>query len=112
MTPRETAERPDQMWAPHQIGALLQNLRAAFDLVIVDTPDALTTADATLLAPHADAALLVAEADRTDLGAMTQVATEMAHVGLTRVGAVLNRFEPGAAVGFKRTAAVRHAPRE
>ena len=110
MTPREMATSPDQMWAPHKIGALLQNLREAFDLVIVDTPSALATADATLLAPHADAALLVAEAGKTDLDAMTQVATELSGVGLTRVGAILNRFDPRGAVGFKATAGIRHAP--
>ncbi|WP_420457138.1 GumC family protein [Rubrivirga sp.] len=111
MTPRETAQSPEQMWAPHQIGTLLLHLRDAFDLVIVDTPSALASADAALLAPHADAALLVAQADRTDVEAMAQVATELAGVGLTRVGAVLNRFDPRRAVGFKATAGVRHAAR-
>ena len=108
MTPRQTAERPDQLWAPHQIGELLQNLRAAFDLVVVDAPPALTSADATLLAPHADGALLVAEADATDLDAMTQVAMEIVNGGLHRIGAVLNRFNPAGAVGYWSTAGVRH----
>lgn len=108
MTPRRTAETPDQLWAAHQIGELLQNLRAAFDLVVVDAPPALTSADATLLAPHADGALLVAEADATDLDAMTQVAMEIVGGGLHRIGAVLNRFDPSGAVGYWSTAGVRH----
>jgi len=112
MTPREMAQAPEQMWAPHVIGALLQNLRQAFDLVVVDTPAALSSADATLLAPHADAALLVAEADQTDIDAMTQVATELAGVGLTRVGSVLNRFDASSTVGYKTTVGARHTPRE
>ena len=45
-------------------------------------------------------------------GKTGQVATELAGVGLTRVGAVLNRFDPRGAVGFKSTAGVRHAPRD
>ena len=109
MTPRDVAESPDQMWAPHQVGALLHNLRAAFDLVIIDTPAALASADATLLAPHADAALLVAEADQTSLDALAQVATELASVGLSRIGTVLNRFDARSAVGYRTTAGVRHA---
>ena len=108
MTPRRTAERPDQLWAAHQVGELLQNLRAAFDLVVVDAPPALTSADATLLAPHADGALLVAEADATDLDAMTRVAMEIVNGGLHRIGAVLNRFNPAGAVGYWSTAGVRH----
>ena len=111
MTPRETAERPDQMWAPHQIGGLLANLRAAFDLILIDAPPALVSADTALLAPHADAALLVAEAGRSDLDALAQVATELSGVGLGRIGAVLNRFHPRRAVGYTRTAAVRHSAR-
>ena len=109
MTPRDVAESPDQMWAPHQVGALLKNLRSAFDLVIVDTPAALSSADATLLAPHSDAALLVAEADETSLDALAQVATELAGVGLTRIGTILNRFDAGSAVGFGKTAGVGHS---
>ena len=112
MTPRETVDRPDQMWSAHTVRQLLDYCRGQFDIVVVDTPSALATADATLLAPYADAALLVAEADRTDLDAMTQVATELAGVGLSRVGAVLNRFDPRGAVGFASTAGVRHAPRD
>ena len=108
MTPRQTAETPDQLWTPHQVGELLQNLRSAFDLVVVDAPAALTAADAALLAPHADGALLVAEADRTDLAAMTQVALEIVGAGLHRIGAVLNRFNPAGAVGYWSTAGVRH----
>ena len=112
MTPRDVAQSPDQMWAPHQVGALLQNLRNAFDLVLVDTPAALSSADATLLAPHADAALLVAEADETSLDALGQVAAELAGVGLTRIGTVLNRFDARSAVGFRSTAGARHAKRD
>ncbi|MGB3544457.1 hypothetical protein, partial [Rubrivirga sp.] len=110
MTPLEAAVRPDQMWAPDQIGALLDNLRDAFDLVVLDTPAALASANAALLAPHVDAAVLIAEADRTNLEAMTQVATELSGVGLARIGAVVNKFDARGAVGFGSTAAVRHNP--
>ncbi len=107
MTPRERAVTPEQLWAPHVVGSLLANLRAAFDLIVIDAAPALVAADATLLAPHADAALLVARAGRTDLDAMTQVATELSGVGLTRIGAVLNQFHPRKAVGYARTAGAR-----
>gem|GEM_PF-1139264 len=107
MTPRERAESPEQLWAPHVVGSLLANLRTAFDLIVIDAAPALAAADATLLAPHADAALLVARTGRTDLDAMTQVATELSGVGLTRIGAVLNQFHPRKAVGYARTAGAR-----
>ena len=109
MTPRDRAESPDEMWAPHQVGELLTNLRTAFDLVVVDSPPALHAADPTLLAPHADAALLVARAGRSDVDALSQVASELSGVGLSRVGAVLNRFDARRAVGFAKTAGVRQS---
>ena len=112
VTAREMPEAPGQSWAPERVGELLANLRATFDLIVVDTPAALRTADATLLAPYADAALLVAESGRTDLDAMTQVAGELAGAGLGRVGAILNRFEPKKAVGYKRTAGARLSRRK
>ena len=107
MTPRESAQTPDEMWAPHQVGELLNNLRTAFDLVIVDAPPALHAADAALLAPHADAALLVARSGASDLDALAQIANELAGVGLGRIGAVLNGFDARRAVGYARTAGVR-----
>lgn len=107
LTPRDTAARPDQLWTPDQIGRLLGNLRPNFDLILMDTPPALATADLTLVAPYADGALLVAEAEKTDLDAMTRVASELAGAGLTRVGAVLNRFDAAGSVGYARTEAVR-----
>ncbi|MEM0963812.1 MAG: CpsD/CapB family tyrosine-protein kinase, partial [Bacteroidota bacterium] len=108
MTPREVAQRPDQMWSPDQVGELLANLRDAFDLILIDTPAALASATPTLLAPHVDAALLLAEADTTDLDAMAQVATELSQVGLSRIGAVLNKFDARRDARYRSTAAVRH----
>ena len=37
-----------------------------------------------------------------------EVATELGQVGLTRVGAVLNKFDARGDAGYRSTAAVRH----
>ncbi len=107
VTARETPEAPGLAWAPERVGELLGNLRHTFDLVLIDTPPALRTADAALLAPYADAALLVAEAGESDIDAMSHVAGELAGAGLSRVGAVLNRFVPSRAVGHTKTQGAR-----
>ena len=93
VTARETPDAPGAAWAPERTGALLRDLRDTFDLILVDTPAALRSADAALLAPHADAALLVASAGQTDLDAMQSVAGDLASAGLSRIGAVLNRHD-------------------
>lgn len=111
LTPKKSAMRPEQRWAPDDIARMISGLRSAFDLILIDAPAALSFADASLIAPHADAAILVTEAGRSDVDAARQVADELAGVGLTQIAAVLNRFDPDSAVGYKHTAGVRHATR-
>jgi capsular exopolysaccharide synthesis family protein len=111
VTAREPAERPEALWSPEQAANLLAHVREAFDLVVVDAPAALVAADAAVLAPHCDAALLVSESGRTDADALAQVAAELAAAGLRQIGAVLNKFEARHAVGYRTTVGYRHATR-
>jgi capsular exopolysaccharide synthesis family protein len=111
VTARQAADRPEELWSPEQAARLLAHVREAFDLIVVDAPAALVAADAAVLAPHCDAALLVAESGRTDADALAQVAGELAAAGLRRVGAVLNRFDAHRAVGYGRSVGYRHATR-
>ncbi|NNF56671.1 MAG: P-loop NTPase [Rhodothermaceae bacterium] len=111
LTAREPAETPEALWGPEQAERLLTGLRSAFDLVIIDAPPGLVAADAAMLAPHCDAALLVASADHSDVDALAQVATELAGAGLGQIGAVLNRFNPAHSVAYRRTYGYRYATR-
>jgi capsular exopolysaccharide synthesis family protein len=111
LTTREPARAPGDLWSPEQAARLLAGLRTAFDLVVVDAPPGLVAADAALLAPHADAALLVAAAGKTDADALEQVARELSGAGLARIGAVLNRFDPRKSVAYRRTIGYRYATR-
>ncbi|HLA62893.1 MAG TPA: GNVR domain-containing protein, partial [Rhodothermales bacterium] len=111
VTAREAADQPEALWSSEQAARLLAHLRESFDLVIVDAPAALVAADAAVLAPHCDAALLVAEAGRTDADALGQVAAELAGTGLRQIAAVLNRFDARRAVGYRKTFGYRHATR-
>ena len=111
LTAREPAASPGELWGAEQAARLLDGLRTAFDLVVIDAPPGLVAADAALLAPHADAALLVAAAERTDVTALEQVARELAVAGLSQIGAVLNRFDPEQSVAFRRTFGYRYATR-
>ncbi len=108
LTAKEAADTPDDLWGPDRAGLLLSSLRSLFDLVVIDAPPGLVAADAAVLAPYCDAALLVAGADKTHADALTQVATELAGAGLGQIGAVLNRFDPKRHVGFSRTLGYRY----
>ena len=109
LTAKSPASTPDALWRPLQAARLLHSLRAAFDFIVVDAPPVLLAADASILAPHTDAGLLVAAAGRTDADAFAQVANELAGAGLGQIAAVLNRFEPAQGMGHRRTYGYRYA---
>ncbi|HEV7364549.1 MAG TPA: Wzz/FepE/Etk N-terminal domain-containing protein [Gemmatimonadales bacterium] len=75
---------------------LLQELAKSFDLVILDTPPVLATADAGILASLADGVLLVVRAGQTDRVAAKRAHQQLVNVGATIVGTVLN--DPGGEV--------------
>lgn len=109
LTAREPAHAPEDLWSAERTAKLVESLRTTFDLIIIDAPSALVTADASVIAPSCDAALLVAAADRTHADGLVQVADELAGVGLTQIAAVLNRFDPTDTVGFRKTLGYRYA---
>jgi succinoglycan biosynthesis transport protein ExoP len=75
---------------------LLRELAKSFDLVILDTPPVLATADAGILASLADGVLLVVRAGQTDRVAAKRAHQQLVNVGARVVGTVLN--DPGGEV--------------
>jgi capsular exopolysaccharide synthesis family protein len=75
---------------------LLQELAKNFDLVILDTPPVLATADAGILASLADGVLLVVRAGQTDKVAAKRAHQQLVNVKARVVGTVLN--DPGGEV--------------
>ena len=75
---------------------LLQELAKNFDLVILDTPPVLATADAGILASLADGVLLVVRAGQTDKVAAKRAYQQLVNVKARVVGTVLN--DPGGEV--------------
>ena len=75
---------------------LLEELAKSFDLVILDTPPVLATADAGILGAIADGVLLVVRAGQTDRVAAQRAHQQLVHVGARIVGTVLN--DPGGEV--------------
>jgi capsular exopolysaccharide synthesis family protein len=76
-----------------RVPALLEALRGAYALVVLDAPPALAFADGDRLVAGADAALLVVRAGKTPRG-VVKLALEA--LGDRAAGLVLNGVEPGA----------------
>jgi Mrp family chromosome partitioning ATPase len=76
--------------------ALMQELSKSFDLLILDTPPVLATADAGILSALTDGVLLVVRAGQTDRAAAQRTYQLLTNVGARIVGTVLN--DPGGEV--------------
>jgi capsular exopolysaccharide synthesis family protein len=79
---------------------LLDELASEADLVLIDAPPALTTADTLDLAVLSDAVLVVAAADRTTLAALHETRFRLDRIGVDVIGAVLNGVD-GVRVRFE-----------
>jgi capsular exopolysaccharide synthesis family protein len=81
---------PLEFLGSEQMDSLLTYLHEKFDMVILDLPPVLLTADALAVSSKADAVLLVVRAGATDRHAAQQSATQLRSVGAQVIGAVLN----------------------
>jgi succinoglycan biosynthesis transport protein ExoP len=87
---------PSGLLSGVRMRVLLRELAKSFDLVILDTPPVLATADAGILASLADGVLLVVRAGQTDRTAAKRAHQQLVNVGARVVGTVLN--DPGGEV--------------
>lgn len=69
---------------------LLGTLRERFDVVLIDTPPVLVTADAALMGVQADGVVLVVRAGKSERVAARHAVEQIVHVGGRILGAVLN----------------------
>jgi tyrosine-protein kinase Etk/Wzc len=81
---------PLEFLGSEQMDSLLTFLREKFDMVIVDLPPVLLTADALAVSSKSDAVLMVVRAGTTDRRAAQQSAAQLRSVGAQVIGAVLN----------------------
>ncbi|MGH2739328.1 MAG: polysaccharide biosynthesis tyrosine autokinase [Actinomycetota bacterium] len=88
---------PADVLGSEAMANVLTNLREMADLVLIDSPPVLVVADATTLARHADAVLLVADAETTTRGSVTDARQQLEQVDAFVLGSVLNNFDPATA---------------
>jgi capsular exopolysaccharide synthesis family protein len=88
---------PSELLASERMDAFLDQLRKSADFVILDTAPVLAVADALILAPKADAVVIVADAAMTTRGAVQHLREQLAQVGGNVVGGVFNNFDPARA---------------
>lgn len=86
-------DRPTRLLGPEGLGRLLAACRTRFDLVILDTAPLLAVADARLIAPSVDRALLVVRWGTTGRALAARALADARELEGKLVGAVLNRVD-------------------
>jgi succinoglycan biosynthesis transport protein ExoP len=79
-----------ELLEPARLRGLLRDLRAEFDVIVLDTPPVLVSADAATLAASADGVIMVIRAGQTDRGAAELARQRVTSAGGRVLGAVLN----------------------
>ncbi len=87
---------PAELLTSPRLAEILRVLAANADVVLVDSPPATSVADAGILAAHADATLLVVDADTTRRSAALHAQRSIDRAGGRVIGAVMNGFDPSA----------------
>lgn len=84
------AQHTPELLEPATLRGLLKQLRVEFDVILLDTPPVLVSADAATLAASADGVVMVVRAGQTDRGAAELARQRVVSAGGRVLGAVLN----------------------
>ena len=82
---------PAELLTSAEAGATLEELRAKFDVVVVDSPPLLAVTDAAVITQDADVVLLVVAEGRTTLHALDRAVEMLDQVRAPVAGLILNR---------------------
>lgn len=92
--------RPADILGSRRMGEILQSLRGAADVVIIDTPPILAVSDAVVLAPRVDGVMIVLQAGRTRREHAKQARVILEKAKANVIGVVLNGAELTQASGY------------
>jgi non-specific protein-tyrosine kinase len=81
---------PARLFGSGRIGELIEELEREADIVLIDSPSVLAVVDATLLARHCDAAILVARTKTTRGDRLVRAKEMIAQSGVYLIGVLLN----------------------
>lgn len=88
----------------------LDEMSAAYDVVIIDTPPVLAVSDATILAPHCATTFLVTRARQTTIGEIAESAKQLNRISSGLLGVLFNGVDTRAFGYRSRYGAYRYAP--
>jgi uncharacterized protein involved in exopolysaccharide biosynthesis/Mrp family chromosome partitioning ATPase len=84
------APNPAELLGSERMREILQQLRAAYDYVVVDSPPVLPVADSVILGKIVDAVVLVIKGQETSKEMVRQAYSKLARLNVHVIGSVLN----------------------
>ena len=81
---------PAELLQSQAMAGILSELRAAYDVIVIDAPPLLPVTDAALIASQVDGAVLVVRHGRTTREQLSGAREPLAAVGANTLGAVFN----------------------
>ena len=81
---------PSELFMSDRMGNILERLKDAANVVIIDSPPLMAVTDATVLAPRVDGVLMVIKPGATKLSVCQQSVSQLQQVGANLLGIVMN----------------------
>jgi len=87
---------PSELLSSQRMHQVLSDLKEVADIVLCDSPEALTVADATILSNRVDGVLVVVKAKQTQIETTKQLMVNLQDAHANLIGVVFNQFQaPG-----------------
>lgn len=90
ITSGRTPPDPSELLSSDRLTEVLDELKTIYDMIIIDTPPALTVTDAQVIAAKCDGVLLVAHVGKVNRQSVTKVKVNLDHVNARLLGVILN----------------------
>lgn len=97
-----TPPSPVDFLDSRQFADFIERLRGSCDVVVIDTPPVLVSADATVLAARADGVIIVSRMGRSDRRALAEARMLLAQAGARTLGVVANDLRAPRRYGYYR----------
>lgn len=104
-------ENPSELLATDRLPALIASLKERYDFVLFDSPPMLPVSDATILASHLDAVVMVVRAGRTPRAPLRRAIATLTEMHAHVLGGVLNMINPRVGSSYAYAYSSRYQPR-
>jgi len=90
MTSGSLPPNPSELFMSERMNQILEKLKRAADIIIIDSPPLMVVTDAAVLAPRVDGVLMAIKPGETKLSACQQSVQQLQQVGGNLIGVVMN----------------------